>query len=162
MKIDTSNINLSSEWAFSEKAQNKIEQETKFIDLYNQSLEKFNAKALHGPANAEQIKQWYEATTFGGQDAIELSRQLQNDLEKMYQTLEAISQRLNFTGLKGCCIHLDNLERVTIFINFPLKCWNMSIRKQKHGITRKRRLWVFLSAGLLIQWMADPLISLFK
>jgi hypothetical protein len=123
LKIDTSNINLSSAWAFSEKNQVKIEQEVKFFDMFNHKLENFNANAPNEHAIANQTNQWYEATTFEGQDAVELSRQFQNELEKMRQILEAISRKFNSIGLKGCCMHLANLDRINI--NTPRPAFKM-------------------------------------
>ncbi|WP_300458056.1 hypothetical protein [Desulfobacula sp.] len=114
MKIDTSNINLSSAWAFSEQNQVKFEQEVRFFDLFNHRLENFNAGVQNEHQITGQTNPWYETTTLNGQGVVELSRQFQNELEKMRQIFEAISQRLNATGSNGCCIHLARLDRINI------------------------------------------------
>ncbi|MCP3875807.1 MAG: hypothetical protein GY699_21970 [Desulfobacteraceae bacterium] len=114
MKIDTSYINLSSNRTFSEKNQVKLEKEMKFLDLLDQGVHKFNAAASYQQLNVGFTSKWFTVTSFQQQDAIELSRQFFNELEKMRQILDRILERLNSTGLKGCCLQLSALDRVNI------------------------------------------------
>lgn len=115
MKIDTSNIRLSSTRTFSEKDQSALVREMKFPDLFDQRLGKFNA----GSVNQQQKKtdltsEWFRVRPFNGVHAVELSRQFINEVEKMRQLLVAITRRVNLSGLRACCIQISNLDRINI------------------------------------------------
>ena len=113
MKIDTSNINLSSTHAFFEKTQVTIEQEMRFSNLFDNSLERFQPGSGDQEKSVKINAQWYEPTTFKGQDAVALSRQFVRELEKMRQILDSIIQGLNRSSC-GCCLQLKGIDRINI------------------------------------------------
>ncbi len=114
MKIDSSNINLSSTWQFSEKNQVKFEREVKFFDLFDQKLANFDVKVGIDPKEFELTNEWYSTADFDGKNVVELTNQFSNELGKMRQILDAIVERVNSAGMNKCCICGCTFERINI------------------------------------------------
>lgn len=113
MKIDTSHINLSSTHTYLEKKEIEIEQELKFSNLIDNRLRQYQLDAGSGHKIIQEPGSWYELTTFGSHDAIELSRQFIQELEKLQQIFDSIIQALNQVG-RGCCFHLTSLDLINV------------------------------------------------
>ncbi|MFH2058165.1 MAG: hypothetical protein ABIJ59_04620 [Pseudomonadota bacterium] len=113
MKIDTSNINLSSTHAFSTKTQVTIEQEMRFSNLFDDSLERFQPGSVDQEKSVGMTDQWYEPTSFKGQEAVALSRQFVRELEKIRQILDSIIRGLNKSSC-GCCLQQRGIDRINI------------------------------------------------
>ncbi len=123
MKIDTSDISLSSTWQFTEKNQVKLEREMTFFELVDRKLAGFNVspgiKQVNqidqiNPKNLEIPNEWYSATEVDGQNVVELSSQFVNELEKMRQILDAIVKHVNSAGTNKCCFCGYTFERINI------------------------------------------------
>lgn len=151
LKIDTSNVNLSSTRAFSEKNQVKFEKEMKFVDLFDQGLAGFNAASSLQQVDMGFTSHWYSAAAFNGQDAMELSRQFLNELEKMRQILDAISRQLNSSGLRGCCLQLVKFDRVNInpYPQPPMKMIEYELFEKRTYVHQEKESTNFFTHGIV-------------
>lgn len=114
MKIDTSNIKMSSAHKLSRTATEKIEENVKFIDLYDQRLADFIGQPVVGQRSVQHSSPWYDSITVKGQKAVSFSRQFLGELEKLRQIMETICNRLNSTCMKGGQIQLSIFDRINI------------------------------------------------
>jgi len=114
LKINTSNINLSSKRVFSQKDQVTIEKQMNFPDLFDLRVKGVEDDVTEPQMDTGFKSPWYAATFFNGQAAVGLSSQFLSELEKLRQILGAVIDRVNSTGLRGCCLKLDRLNQVNI------------------------------------------------
>lgn len=117
MKIDTSNINLSSTHLFAQKDHMKIEQEMSFSSLFNNQYNALQSGAFV-TTDSLQISnrftsQWYESLCIGGQNAVSLKDQFIKEIQKLQQILDSVMQGLNRSS-RGCCMHLSSLDRIYV------------------------------------------------
>lgn len=135
MKIDTSNINLSSTWAFFKKDQVQVEKEVRFSDEFDQKMESLMVSLEDEQFASGITSQWYDFRSVNGQDAVELSGQFLEELGKLKQILEAISQRINTIGLRGCCIQITAIDRININAG-----WQSSVKMLEYEYSEKRTI----------------------
>jgi len=108
---------LSSTWAFLKKDQVTVEKELSFADEFDQRVESLMVHLEAEQFDFGMTSQWYDVISVGGQDAVELSGQFLDELGKLKQVLEAISQRINSIGLRGCFVQIAAIDRININSN---------------------------------------------
>jgi hypothetical protein len=119
LRIDASNVNLSSEWEFSEKNQVRIERNMEFLKLVDSKVNEMEAGSEPSQSEIEANSMWYSPVSFKGEPAVELSNQFRNELEKIRQIIDAIMQRVNNGGLRHYCAQMSAIDRVSMEASGP-------------------------------------------
>ncbi len=113
MKIDTSNINLSSTHAFFEKDEINVEQEVRFSNVFDNRLAEF--QPVPEKLTAIDIpEKWYERTTFDGQEAMQLTHEFVLELKKLKEIMDRMIQWLNRSSRKGCCCEFEGFNQINV------------------------------------------------
>ncbi len=104
-----------------------------FSNLYDNQLRLFQPGTIRETQSVELSGQWYEMTTFQGQNAVELGQQFMNELGKLQQIFESVLQSLNGASKGGCCLKLARLEQININVRQQLP-----VRKVEYEYARKQ------------------------
>ncbi len=113
MKIDTSNINLSSTHAFFEKDEISLDRQVRFSNVFDNRLARFQPVA-EKPAAIDVSPKWYEMTALGGQEAMKLKRVFVLELEKLKNIMDRMIQWLNRSSIKGCCCEFEGFNQINV------------------------------------------------